>query len=159
MRGRLLAVALGIVVLAALLVRLTGRGAAWAPLPAVPSRRAVAPPTTLREPAASPWAPSRNLFEYADERMPAPLLVPAPAAPPRAETLAQRAAPAPAVRVVGLIRRGGRLEAALIVHGEMMVAGAGARAGGYTVLAVDEDAGVRLRGPAGEEIVLPPPSF
>ena len=64
-----------------------------------------------------------------------------------------------AVRVAGLIRRGGELKAALVVDGEMTLAGKGGRAGGYTVLAVDDEAGVRLRGPDGTETVLPPPPF
>jgi hypothetical protein len=36
------------------------------------------------------------------------------------------------------------------------VAGAGDEALGYKVMAVDPDAGVRLRGADGAEIVLPP---
>jgi hypothetical protein len=61
--------------------------------------------------------------------------------------------------VAGLIRRGGELKAALVVEGEVIVAGKGERAGGYTVVDVDDETGVRLRGPDGEEIVLPPPPF
>jgi len=41
----------------------------------------------------------------------------------------------------------------------MTVAGKGERAGRYTVLDVDDEAGVRLRGPGGEEMLLPPPPF
>jgi hypothetical protein len=65
----------------------------------------------------------------------------------------------PAVRVAGLIRRGGQLKAALVVQGEMTLAGKGERAGGYTVLEVDDETGVRVRGPGGEETLLPPPRF
>jgi hypothetical protein len=63
------------------------------------------------------------------------------------------------VRVVGLIRRAGGLQAALVVEGEMTVVGKGERAGGYTVLDVDDEAGVRLRTPGGGELLLPPPPF
>jgi len=156
-RGRLLAAALGLVVLGALLARGTGRGAAWAPFPSVPSRRMAAPPSSLPGPAATPWAPSRDLFRYADERAAGPAPSPPAVTAPRAEALP--VSPPAAVRVVGLIRRGGQLKAALVVHGEMTVAGAGERAGRYTVVTVDEETGVRLRGPDGDETVLPPPSF
>jgi hypothetical protein len=61
--------------------------------------------------------------------------------------------------VAGLVRRSGQLKAALVIQGEMTLAGKGERAGGYTVLEVDEESGVRLRGPNGEETVLPPPRF
>jgi hypothetical protein len=70
--------------------------------------------------------------------------------PPTAATLA------PAVRLVGLVRRAGALKAALVISGETVVLGAGESAGGYTVTAVDEDSGVRVRGPGGEEIRLAP---
>jgi hypothetical protein len=61
--------------------------------------------------------------------------------------------------VAGLIRHGGELKAALVVEGEVIVAGKGERAGGYTVLDVDDETGVRLRGPDAEEMILPPPPF
>jgi hypothetical protein len=107
------------------------------------------------------WAPSRNLFEYADGPAGAPAVPPMAAPQPRgplAEPPARVEAPPP-VRVVGLIRRAGGLQAALVVEGEMTVVGKGERAGGYTVLDVDDEAGVRLRTPAGGEMLLPPPPF
>jgi hypothetical protein len=112
-------------------------------------------------PAVAPVraAPSRNLFQYADERPPD---VPTPAIlapPPPLQEPHAAPDPVPAVRLVGLIRRSGHLAAALMVQGEMTVAREGERAGGYTVLTVDDEAGVRLRGPDGAEILLPPPSF
>jgi len=61
--------------------------------------------------------------------------------------------------VAGLVRSGGQLKAALVVQGELTLAGKGERAGGYMVLDVDEESGVRVRGPGGEETVLPPPRF
>jgi len=163
--ARLLAAVLGLLVLVALLVRGTGRGAAWAPFPqGPPPRRAAAPRPSLPRPVATPWEPSRNLFQYADgPAAAAPLPAPPPPIAPRAS---RGTIPAPvatatpsAVRVVGLIRRSGQLKAALMVQGEMALAGKGERAGGYTVLEVDEETGVRVRGPEGEETVLPPPRF
>ena len=50
MRGRLLAAALGVLGLAALLARGTGRGAAWAPSPAPPPPRVTSRPASLPQP-------------------------------------------------------------------------------------------------------------
>jgi len=158
--GRALAAVLGLILLGALLVRGTGRGAAWAPFPPPPRPRVAAPRPSLPRPAATRFEPSRNLFQYADGATVAGSSAPAPAAArgPHA-VIPAPAATASAVRVAGLVRRGGQLKAALVVHGEMTLAGEGERAGGYTVLEVDEESGVRLRGPNGEETVLPPPRF
>ena len=159
MRVRLLIGTLAILALAALLARGTGRGAAWAPFPP-PARPAAVRPASLPSPPPTRRTPSRNLFQYVDD-----VAVPAPAArsaalpPPSAGLEAPSPAPSPAVRVAGLIRRGGEVKAALVVEGEVIVAGKGERAGGYTVLDVDDETGVRLRGPGGEEMVLPPPPF
>lgn len=164
MTARLLAAVLGLLALLALLLRGTGRGAAWAPFPpGAPAPRVAAPRPSPPRPAATPWGPSRNLFLYAD----GPAVTALPAPPPVGPGHAPRAAlPGPAatatpsaVRVVGLIRRGGQLKAALMVQGEMTLAGKGERAGAYTVLEVDEETGVRVRGPEGEETLLPPPRF
>jgi len=54
------------------------------------------------------------------------------------------------------VRRRGELKAVLFVAGTTLVAAAGESAEGYRVLSVDEDAGVRVRGPAGEELLLRP---
>jgi hypothetical protein len=160
--ARLLAAVLGLLVLGALLARGTGRGSAWAPFPPAPRPRVAVRPATPPHPAATPFGPSRNLFQYADDAR-----VAAASSPPQLVTVprgsqapiqAPSGAPA-AVRVVGLIRRGGQLKAALVVQGEMTLLGKGERAGGYTVLDVDDEAGVRLRGPDGAETVLPPPRF
>ena len=69
------------------------------------------------------------------------------------------ASPAPSpdpVRLVGLVRRQGRLLAAFAVDGDVVLAGPGESAGGVTVLEVGED-GVRVRRRDGteERLVLP----
>ena len=56
-------------------------------------------------------------------------------------------------RLVGLVRRAGRLVAALAADGEVELAGPGERAAGVTVLAVNEE-GVRIRRPDGSEETL-----
>jgi hypothetical protein len=102
--------------------------------------------------------PTRNVFEYAEDRR-APAAPPVPVPPVYVAPAEPAPSPSPAVRVAGLVRRGAELKAALVVEGELTVAGKGDRAGRYTVLEVDDEAGVRLRGPAGEEVVLPAPPF
>jgi hypothetical protein len=62
--------------------------------------------------------------------------------------------PSPLVRLVGLLRRGGHVRAALAVAGETAVLGAGESAAGYTVVSIDEDDAVTLRTPDGSTIVL-----
>jgi hypothetical protein len=61
-----------------------------------------------------------------------------------------------AERLVGLVRRQGRLLAAFAVDGEVVLAGPGDRAGELTVLDVGEE-GVRVRRADGSEgrIALP----
>ena len=44
--------------------------------------------------------------------------------------------------------------AALDVHGEVVLAAAGASVDGYKVLGIEEDSGVRLRSPEGQDILL-----
>ena len=122
-----------------------------------------APPPTAR-PRARPARPvrsgsaplpvsTRNVFEYGPR--PAPEATARPAAPavPSPPVVAEPVA-APAVRLVGLVRRAGVIKAALQVHGETMVVGPGEAAGDYRVVAIDED-GVRLRAADGTMITLP----
>ena len=158
MKIRLLVAALAVMAVAALLLRETGRGPAWTPLP-----RTAAPRSPRRTAGVLPAAPvrrmpTRNIFEYAEDRH-ALSTLPAVAPPPHAAPAGPAPSPSPAVRVAGLVRRGTELRAALVVEGELTVAGKGERAGRYTVLDVNDETGVRLRGPAGEEVVLPPPPF
>jgi hypothetical protein len=63
------------------------------------------------------------------------------------------------MRLVGLVRKGGALKAAVSMWGETVVLGVGDEARGYQVLSIDEEGGVRLRGPDGSELTLLPSSF
>ncbi|HEV7500061.1 MAG TPA: hypothetical protein VGQ33_08670 [Vicinamibacteria bacterium] len=98
--------------------------------------------------------PLRNVFEYAG----GPSVVragsgtPAPT-PPSSPPLPQPS-PSPLVRLVGLLRRGGRLRAALAIVGETVVLAPGESSGGYSVVSIDEDEGVTLRGPDGSTVTL-----
>ena len=151
MRAGVLALAAALLALAYAL-RSDGPGAAARPAerPPVVSE---APPSAL--PAES--APLRNVFEYVDRPVAPPITAPPlPRAPAALEPAAPKAEPP--VRLVGLMNRGGRLHAALAVGGEVVVVSAGEKAAGYVVEAIDEDDGVRLRGPDGAAFTLPPPN-
>jgi hypothetical protein len=120
--------------------------------PSGPGRRAAQPPVT---PGLAPEpALSRNIFEYAEAPAApvaaAPARVFRPPSPQPSVLLSPPPPPVPEVRLVGVVVRGGQRKAALYVRGEMAVLAAGETAGGYTVLSIDEDDGVRVRGPEGE---------
>jgi hypothetical protein len=90
----------------------------------------------------------RDVFRFADD--------PRPAARGEQATarVGETAAPAPSgPRLVGLVRRAGRLMAALSVDGEVELAGPGDLAAGVTVLSVGEE-GVRVRRADGTEQTL-----
>lgn len=78
-----------------------------------------------------------------------------PLAPAAAATIAPPPPP-PAVRLVGLLRRGAQIKAALAITGETYVLASGESAAGYTVVGIDEDEGVRVKMPDGSTIVLAP---
>ena len=93
----------------------------------------------------------RNVFEYAGDAGPirlARLKEARPAATPAPEVDSSRAP----VRLVGVLRRSGQVRAALAVLGEVVILAPGETASGYTLLAIDEDAGARLRLPSGAEV-------
>ncbi|HKC12261.1 MAG TPA: hypothetical protein VKI41_09530 [Vicinamibacteria bacterium] len=120
------------------------------------------PPPRVPSPAASPSAPepeeagpaaTRDIFRYADQ--PAPASNHRPAAAPRPPT-----PPVPAeaaLRLVGILHKGGALQAVLALSGEVTLARVGERVGGHVVLSIDEESGVRLRDPQGQEVTLPLP--
>jgi hypothetical protein len=157
MRLRALAASFVLLLLSAVIFTSgAGRGAAPATTTLAPRATAVAsaPPP--------PMMPLRNLFEFGEDDAP---IAPAPqrlhavpaveSAPPPPEPAMD--APVHAVRLVGFVRRGGELRAALAVRGSVYVLGAGEEAEGYAVLAADEDVGVRLQDRDGVVLTLPPP--
>ena len=116
-------------------------------------RRPASPaPTPAVSPAFVDPAALRDVFRFADEAAEgraddrvrafpdSPVLEPVPKPP--------------GPRLVGIVRRGGKLLAALGLAGEVELAGAGESAAGVRVLVVDED-GVRIRRPDGSEATLP----
>jgi hypothetical protein len=122
-----------------------------------PPRREPVRPTVSASVPPAPAAPAtpllRDPFRFADE-LPAGPREPLQADP---EPVAASAAPAfapPPVRLSGFVRRGGHLLAVLSVPGGTLVLGEGEEAEGYRVLAIDEEAGVKVRTPDGSEHVL-----
>ena len=154
MRGRVIAVAALAAVLAFYLLREAGGPG---PAPGGPDTARTGPPVTLvGDPSAAPSPSLRNVFEYVSAAsrpaLPAPRMAVAPVA---SAAMAFSPAPPP-VRLVGLLRRGAQVKAALALMGETIVLASGESAGGYTVMAIDEDEGVRVRTPDGSTIVLVP---
>src|SRR5437870_1772952 len=149
MRVFVAAAAAAIVVL--LLLRTTG--GPGAPEPPSPIRRPQTASGMGGTASRSSPLPLRNVFEYAGG---APSIVRAAVAtPPPPPSSAPLPSPSPLVRLVGLLRRGARLRAALVVMGETVVLAPGESSGGYSVVSIDEDDGVTLRGPDGSTVTLP----
>jgi hypothetical protein len=122
------------------------------PPPVARPRARPARPVRTGNAALSPS--TRNVFEYGARPTPEPVSRPAAPVAPSLAPVVDPPAAAPAVRLVGLVRRGGVIKAALQVHGETMVVGAGEAAGDYRVVSIDDD-GVRLRAADGTTITLP----
>jgi hypothetical protein len=129
----------------------------------IPPTRVEAPPASRPRPAgapstsatADPAAPvvRRDLLRYG--------MVSTPTAPPvatRAPTVAAVTpapeATAPPVKLVGVVRKGGSLRAAVAVDGEVVLAVVGQTVGGYTLVSIDPDEGVALTGPDGQRTTL-----
>jgi hypothetical protein len=148
MKGRVLALGTLLALFAAFLTR--GAGPGPVPAPGVPVPVGPAP-TAQAPPFVTPLEPARDPFRYLDEAD-SLRVDPAPISDPNVE-LPLPSTPPP-LRLVGFVRRGDGLLAAMSLHGVVVTAGTGESAEGYLVLAVDEDAGVRLRGPDGAEVVL-----
>jgi hypothetical protein len=108
-------------------------------------------------PESVPSLPARNPFEYGGTGdvgvTPAPSR---PEAPTPGTKFAEPAPSPPGVRLVGFVRQGATLGAALFVLDEVVVLAPGESWGGYTLLRADAEEGVRLVGPEGEISLNPP---
>ncbi len=147
--ARLLAAVAGLVLILVVLSRGSGPVApAHAPLP----RLSPSPPPAPEPEVAGPLA-TRDIFRYAEPR---PHEVPRGRAPARPPQPGPSASPL-ALKLVGIVNKGGTQRAVLALSGEVTLAAVGERVGGYTVLSIDADSGVRVRDPDGQEITLPLP--
>jgi hypothetical protein len=143
------------VVLAVLFLRAPAPSASARPAEDPVPRRS-APPARAADPDL-PW-PARDPFRYAEERRQGN----ASAAPPVKAAPSPPPAPAPSanpLRLIGVVRKGGTVKAAVSMWGETVVMAEGEESRGYKVLSIDDEGGVRLRGPDGAELTLPPSSF
>ena len=155
MKARLLAsVGVLAVVVAVLLLREPGPGASARPAEE-PAPRPSASPARAADPDL-PW-PARDPFRYAEEhRQGTASAVPAIKAAPSPPVPVPSANP---LRLIGVVRKGGTVKAAVSMWGETVVMAEGEESRGYKVLSIDDEGGVRLRGPDGSELTLPPSSF
>lgn len=151
MKARWLSLALAAGLLAAYLGHESGSVAS----PSTPASPIPAPTsTTPPEPASVTAGPLRDPFRYDDAARASEPRPASPIASVHSEAPPERAIAQP--HLVGFVRRAGRLLAALSIRGEVVLLGEGEEAEGHLVLSLDEDQGVRVRGPGGEEIVLEP---
>jgi hypothetical protein len=138
------------VVLGVLWVVLSLAGDAGSPPPSVRPSASLATPEPEQPVSAPRVAPGRNLFRYGAASAPYPetdLGIDEPIPDASAVLLPTSRS---RVRLVGLVRRGTVLMAALNVAGEVAVLAPGESVEGYTLLAVDEETGVRLGSRDGE---------
>jgi hypothetical protein len=150
-RGARLLAAAGALVLVLVVL---SRGSGPAGLPSAPPPRVPPPEASLpaREPEEAGPAASRDIFRYADQPAPAKTHHQAAAPRPPIQVPAE-----PAVRLVGILHKAGTLQAVLALSGEVILARVGERVGGHEVLSIDEESGVRLRDPNGQDVTLPVP--
>ena len=150
------ALLLGTAVASALLAVAWARGGGRTPTSPSPVRTAVAPPSRFpRESDGRGPAPEtgRNLFEFGRQEPSARL---SQIIEPHEDrrTAPESTTTPDAVRFVGVVHRGEDVRAALSILGEVVILAPGEAASGYTLLAVDEDMGARLRGPSGTEVTV-----
>ena len=151
MRARLFVLAVALFVLALQWAGEPGR--AVAPRPrrqesAVPERPL---PVAADE---APWpARARDPFHYELRESEGPRAPGRPrfaALPP----IAAAREPPPRVRLVGLVRRAGELQAALAVDGDVVLASVGDRVLDFTIASLEDDGTVRLRRGEGGDLTL-----
>lgn len=151
MRTRLLVLGAALGILALQWSRETGLS--LAPSAAEPT---AATPSAKAAPAAAeptPWpGGGRDPFRFANPEPRGDVRSRAAADAPR--EIASPPPASPSVRLVGLVRRSGGLQAALFADGEVALVSVGDRIGAFSVIALDEEGWVRLRGLDGRELTL-----
>lgn len=136
-------------------VRHGPRGAAAPASPALPPAEEPTPvpplPTLPRLPERNPFAFVEEVADPRDSQHAGTVSAEAERMPAASGT---EIALAPSVRLVGFVRRGGVPLAVLATDDGVLVLGAGQTGGGLDVVQLDEDAGVTIRRPDGEEFSL-----
>ena len=135
---------------------------AWGPTDAKrpsPVRETVATHDAAASPLEAdplPAPPERDIFRYGEAPTAAPRPTEARRVPARPTPVADLILPPPPLplRLVGLVRRTEGLRAAVATSSGVVLVAPGDAVSGYTVLGVDEERGLRLRGPDGAEILL-----
>lgn len=150
----LVAPAAGALLLAALLLRAAGPGPSSVPVPPGPAASAVESEVSAYSPVPPP---ARDVFRYADAPSVSSAAPPTPSVRPPEPPPALAPPVAEPVRLVGLVRRSGILQAALSIHGEVVVLSVGESSGGYQLLDLDEDEGATVRDSEGRPLRLPLP--
>lgn len=110
-----------------------------APQASVPPARSGRDPFAFGGGTADPLPEPRVEARDPRSEPPPPVLTPTP----------------PPLRVAGLVGRDGRLHAALVEGGEVVLAAVGEAAFGWTVAEIDPASGVLLRSAGGAELRLP----
>lgn len=159
MRLRLLALGVGLALVFAVLTRGAGTAPEAAPprAPRVPvtTPRASSPVVLDGDPLPPP--PARDIFRYAEPAATEGRSLASRAAPVKVAPPAEVETPPPfPLRLVGLVHRSEGWRAAVATSTGVVLVGAGDAVSGFTVLGVDEDHGLRLRGPDGAEHLLEP---
>lgn len=157
-RTRAAAAGAALVLLLALLFRQGAPGASARP-PDHVERDAPRPQMAFTPAPVAP--PARDVFRYVgrdDDGGAVPPFEDAvpPSPPPSLADATPPLAPAPdqGPRLVGILRQGGVLKAALATSGEVVIARAGEMVDGYSVVSIDEEDGVVLRDPSGTPVTL-----
>jgi hypothetical protein len=144
------------VLAAGILVALAWSPAVVTPGPSADRSRAASAESAPAEPVGTLPARVRDVFAYED--VPAPSMAPPKLPVPEVSVPPPLTLPPPdPVTLVGFVRQAGAVRAAVSIRGDVTVLAKDESAGGYVVLAIDEDRGVTLRDPDGGEITLAPP--
>jgi hypothetical protein len=145
-RAKLLLAALALAAVALVMARLPRLPEAEAPATGGPGRS----PRPAAAAAATPVDPAtiRDVFRFVERPAPAPVR-----SEPRTASTPVPSPTPDLPKLVGLVRRQGRLLAAFSQGGEVVLAGPGDAAAGVTVVDVSED-GVRVRLKDGSEELL-----
>jgi hypothetical protein len=142
---------LGALAIASLLLVTRREAASRAPAAAAGASAASRPQSRQVEPAVDP-ATIRDVFRFVERPS---VAAPRVERPPAPSVTGASASPEP-FRLVGLVRRQGRLLAAFAIDGDVVLLGPGETTGDVTVLEVGEE-GVRIRRRNGaeERLALP----